>query len=264
MGSISGSAKEGLPMKMGALLGPVLDPSQNGFLAEQARRYEGEGFAGLWMAQAIGRGFMLTDPFVALSQAAAVTTEVKLGTAVLQLPLYHPADVAHRVLSLQQVSGERLVLGVGAGSTASDFAMYDREYAERFSRFDQCLKELRSYLDTGSCGGKSLSPWPETLGRTPLYLGSWGKGVERAADAFDGWIASAAYRTPDEVCDAHARYRAAGGGRAVVSTIQVSGETDLGELREKLTRFDEAGFDEAVVMLLPGAPAPGEVRRLIS
>ena len=58
-------------MKMGALLGPVLDPSQNGFLAEQARRYEGEGFAGLWMAQAIGRGFMLTDPFVALSQAAA-------------------------------------------------------------------------------------------------------------------------------------------------------------------------------------------------
>ena len=251
-------------MKMGALLGPILDPSQNDFLAEQARRYEEEGFAGLWMAQAIGRGFMLTDPFVALSVAAAVTSQVRLGTAVLQLPLYHPADVAHRVLSLLQISGERLVLGVGAGSTANDFATYDRDYSDRFSRFDTCLQELRSYLSTGASGDQSLSPWPDTLGRTPLYLGSWGKGVERAAGSFDGWIASAAYRTPDEVCDAHARYRAAGGGHAVVSTIQISGETDLGELRDKLARFDEAGFDEAVVMLLPGAPDPADVRRLVS
>ena len=96
-----------------------------------------------------------------------------------------------------------------------------------------------------------------------MLFGSWGRGVERAAAEFDGWIASGAYRTVDEVCSAMESYTAAGGGRAVVSTIQISGQTDLGEMREKLARWQEAGFDDAVVMLLPGAPAPERIRPLI-
>jgi hypothetical protein len=59
------------------------------------------------------------------------------------------------------------------------------------------------------------------------------------------------------------RYRAAGGERAIVSTLQVAGDTDLGELKDKLGRFASAGFDDAVVMLLPGAPTAAEVRRLL-
>ena len=86
---------------------------------------------------------------------------------------------------------------------------------------------------------------------------------EGAANSFDGWIASGHYRTVDEVNAALDRYRAAGGGRAIVSTIQVSGDTDLGELQEKLQRFAQAGFDDAVVMLLPGAPTAAVVRQLI-
>jgi hypothetical protein len=94
-------------------------------------------------------------------------------------------------------------------------------------------------------------------------LGSWGRGVARAAREYDGWIASGAYRQPDEVIEALRRYRAAGGGRAVVSTIQLGPRTDLGELRERLGRFAAAGFDDAVVMFLPGAPAPSVVRALV-
>ena len=97
-----------------------------------------------------------------------------------------------------------------------------------------------------------------------MFLGSWGNGVERAAKSFDGWLASAHYRTSDEVVAALQRYRSAGGGRAIVSTIQLGPDIDLGELRDRLARFAEAGFDDAVVMFMPGGPTPAAVRALVS
>ena len=48
----------------------------------------------------MGRGFMLTDPFIVLTTAAAVTEKVELGTAIPQLPLYDPVDIAIKSFSL--------------------------------------------------------------------------------------------------------------------------------------------------------------------
>lgn len=251
-------------MKLSALLGPILNPGRAGAIAEQARTYVGEGFEGLWSAQAIGRGFMMTDPFVALSVAATVSDTVDIGTAVIQVPLYHPADLAHRVLSLQQICGDRLILGVGAGSTQADFDAFGRRHTSRFADFNAALAPLRDFLAHGRSGATDLSPWPAILGAPPIFLGSWGRGVERAAQAFDGWIASGAYRTPEEVVEALARYRQAGGGRAIVSTIQLRADTDLGRLKAVLQQYADAGFDDAVVMFLPGSPSPAHVRALIS
>jgi alkanesulfonate monooxygenase SsuD/methylene tetrahydromethanopterin reductase-like flavin-dependent oxidoreductase (luciferase family) len=251
-------------MRLGALLGPIVDASEPNALADQARRYAGEGFESLWSAQAIGRGAMYTDPFVALSVAAAVTEKVELGTAVVQVPLYHPVDLAHRALSLRQVAGERVLLGVGAGSTQTDFDAFGRDYASRFRTFGESVEVLRQLFEEGRAGETNLSPWPAVLGGLPLLLGSWGKGVERAAASFDGWIASAHYRTPDQVVEALDGYRAAGGRRAVVSTILLGAGTDLGETGDLLGRFAEAGFDDAVVMLLPGGPSATDVRRLVA
>ncbi len=250
-------------MKLGALLGPITDPSRSDFLAEQAKALEGEGFGSLWTAQAVGRGFMLTDPIVALTVAASVTRSVEIGTAVLQVPLYDPLDLAYRVLSLQQVCGDRLRLGVGAGSTQNDFDTFGRDYESRFQDFETALATLREVFAHGGSGARQLSPWPAVQGGPPIFYGTWGKGVERAAQEFDGWIASGMHRTPEQVAAAAARYQAAGGGRAIVSTIQVGKDTDLGELRERFAVFSEAGFDDAVVMLLPGAPEPAAVRALL-
>lgn len=96
-----------------------------------------------------------------------------------------------------------------------------------------------------------------------LFLGSWGNGVEKAARAYDGWIASAMYRDADSVRASLARYRRAGGGRAIVSSILVAPRANLGELRELLHGFADAGFDDAVILPLPGAPVPGAIRSLI-
>jgi len=118
-------------MRMGVLLGPILDPSQADTLAEQARTYAGEEFTSLWSAQAIGRGFMITDPLIALTVAASVTEDVEVGTAVLQIPLYEPMDLASRVFSLQQLAGGRFIFGIGAGSTAADYAVHGRSYEQQ-------------------------------------------------------------------------------------------------------------------------------------
>ena len=250
-------------MRLGALLGPVTGNSPGNLLAEQARTLATEGFDSLWSAQALGRGFMLTDPFVALSVAATAAEDVELGTAVVQAPLYHPMDLAHRIFSLQQVCGNRLIMGLGAGSTPDDFGAYSRPFETRFEDFRAVVDSLRQIFRTGGREHGSLSPWSSVQGGPPLFLGSWGKGVERAAKEFDGWIASAHYRTVEQVIAALGRYREAGGGRAVVSTIQLPAGTDLGELHDRLARFAEAGFDDAVVFILPGGPQPGAVRRLV-
>ena len=76
-------------------------------VARWADRLVAAGFESLWTPHIIGRGSLVPDPFVTLATAAAATRDVELGTATVQVPLYHPADLAHRVLSLMAACGGR-------------------------------------------------------------------------------------------------------------------------------------------------------------
>jgi alkanesulfonate monooxygenase SsuD/methylene tetrahydromethanopterin reductase-like flavin-dependent oxidoreductase (luciferase family) len=156
-------------------------------VAELAKRLVGAGFESLWVPQIIGRGYLVPDPFVTLAVAATATEHVEVGTATLQLPLHHPADLAHRILSLLSVCGDRLALGVSPGSTDADYAAFDRDHAARFRTFDENLARLRVLLAHGRDERADLAPAPSVT--PPLLLGSWGAKVERAAREFDGWLA---------------------------------------------------------------------------
>jgi hypothetical protein len=68
----------------------------------------------------------------------------------------------------------------------------------------------------------------------------------------------------EEILEAHRGYRWSGGKQAIVSTIKLGARTDLVQLRDQLQCYAEAGFDQAVVMFLPGAPRPDQVRSLLS
>lgn len=250
-------------MELGAIITPN-EPADPQSLADLCQQLVADGYTSLWTPHAIGRGQMLTDPLMALAVAATCTDDVLVGTAIAQLPLYAPADVAHRVMSLHQICGDRLILGVGPGSTPDDFAAFGQDFANRFDTFEQSLAALRSFLSTGSYGDTQLTGWPQVGGAPPIYFGTWGKGVERAAAEFDGWIASGMKRTVEQVEAAAARFHAAGGGPSIVSTILLGPKTDLGELRERFERYAAAGFDHAVVMLLPGGPTPAAVRALMA
>ena len=250
-------------MRLGALFGIVSSEPHPTDVADQARRYAGEGFDSLWVPQAVGRGFIIPDPFVTLATAATATESIELGTAIMQIPFYHPTDLAHRIFSLMQVCSDRLTLGVGAGSTETDFVAYEQDYSQRFKTFNATLTQLKILLAEGTNEHADLTPWNSVKGGPPFVLGSWGAGVERAAKEFDGWMASALYRTPDQVVEALGRYRAAGGKRAMVSTIQLTADHDLGQAKDILRRFAEARFDDAIVLLRPGGPTPAEIRALV-
>ena len=249
-------------MKLGAILGPVKTPNDASDLRVQAANLEKAGYESLWAVQAIGRGFTVTDPLIALCIAATVT-KCEVGTAVLQLPLYNPMDLAHRVYSIMQLAENGFVLGLGTGSTKSDFTALSQNYENRFVDFEQKLKQLKEIFQNNGNSEIQLNHWSALEGGPPLLLGTWGKHVKAAASKFDGWIASAHYRTPDEILEGLNQYRSANGKRAIVSTIQVSKDTDIGELKDKLSRFSDAGFDDAVVMFLPGAPSIDQIRSLI-
>ena len=249
-------------MKLGAVLSPV-DGTNAKAITDQAVRLEGAGFSSIWSAQAMGRGFMMSDPFIALSAVAAVTDHVRIGTAILQTPLYHPADVALKSYALAQLSNNRFILGVGAGSTKSDYRIYQADFAGRFELFDKRLAALKHIFDTDLVGDIQLATWP-SVNAPPIYFGTWDRNVSRAATEFDGWITSGMHRNVVQAAEAIKKFRAAGGKHAVVSTIQVLPDQDPGSLREKLIQYQEAGFDEAAVMLFPGGLGPEEVTALIS
>ncbi len=247
-------------MRLGATLAH-LSPGPPIAVGEYAKRLAGEGFESLWVPQVIGRGFLVADPFVTLAVAATATEHVELGTATLQVPLHHPADLAHRMLSLMSVCGDRLTLGVSPGSTAVDYATFDRDHATRFRTFDENLARLRVLLTEGRDEHADIAPRPARV--PPLLLGSWGANVEKAAREFDGWLASGYRSTPDSIVAAHERYRAAGGKRAMVCAIPLRAGADLGPAGEALHRYAEAGFDDAIVIIEPGGPDPGRVRALL-
>ena len=90
-------------------------------MADYARRIEASGFPGIWVGHSLGRGRPTLDPLVALAALATATERVELGISVLQVPLRQPIELAHNVQSVQALSGGRLRLGVGSGSTQGGF-----------------------------------------------------------------------------------------------------------------------------------------------
>lgn len=248
-------------MRLGATLAHLSDAPPFP-VARWADRLVAAGFESLWTPHVIGRGSLILDPFVTLATAAAVTRDVELGTATVQVPLYHPADLAHRMLSLMSVCGGRLTFGISPGSTQDDFATLDRDYPTRFATFHRNAGRLRVLLAQGRDEQAILTPAAPAGRRPALLLGSWGANVERAARDFDGWLASGYRRTPDQIIAAHERYRAAGGQRAIVCAIPLNSQDDLAPAKAVLHRYAQAGFDDAVVAIGPGGPDPEEVRAL--
>ena len=247
-------------MRLGATLVHLADAPPFS-IVPWARRLQAAGFDSLWAPHVVGRGSLVPDPFVALAAAAAVTTGLELGTATVQLPLHHPADLAHRVHSLLCVAGDRLTLGISPGSTRADYAALGRDHSARFEVFRSSTDRLRVLLRDGRDDDVAITA--DVVTAPQLLLGSWGANVERAAQEFDGWLASGFRRSPDQVLEAHERYRAAGGRRAIVCAVPVNSEADLDPTGAALRRYSDAGFDDAVVLIGPDGPDPAAVRALL-
>jgi alkanesulfonate monooxygenase SsuD/methylene tetrahydromethanopterin reductase-like flavin-dependent oxidoreductase (luciferase family) len=257
-------------MRLGIVLPRAEDggrPLEAATLADAARRLEAAGFDSAWVFDSIGRGFLLPDPLAALTVAATATRAIELGTGVLQVPLRRPVELAHRVLTTHLVSGGRLRLGVGAGSTEADFAAVGVDFASRFRQLDESLALMRKLWAGGRVGAAELgTPWPAAAGGPPILIGSWAgsRWVERAAREFQGWVASGARSSWRLIREGIARFRDLGGSRAVLTNVAVrldaaepsSGAPDApfdlvcppAVARERLQYVRDLGFDDVVLV----------------
>ena len=237
-------------MRLGCALAPVRlggGPLGPGTIEEWGRTAEQLGYSSLWTFDAVGRGFMLSEPLISLALAASATEQLELATGIMQLPIRGAADVAHRALTLEAVAPGRVLLGVGPGSTAADFHAFGGDYASRFERFESQWAELRGFVRGGSVGDRELSPWPSIGDGPALALAGWRGGwVERAAVEADAWIASGFHADDDTLADGLARYRAAGGQRAVVTNVQTADGIDAAV--ECIRKLGAMGFDDVVVV----------------
>lgn len=86
----------------------------------------------------------LVDPLIWLTWVGAHTTTLRLATGILVLPQRNPAIVAKEVATLDRLTGGRMILGVGAGWLAEEFAALDVPFEGRGRRLDAYIEALRT------------------------------------------------------------------------------------------------------------------------
>jgi alkanesulfonate monooxygenase SsuD/methylene tetrahydromethanopterin reductase-like flavin-dependent oxidoreductase (luciferase family) len=235
--------------------------------ADLARRIEAAGFPGIWVGDSMGRGRPTLDPLVELAVLAAVTNRVELGIGVLQLSLRHPIELAHRVQSVQALSGGRLRLGVGSGSTRADFELLGLDYDHRFRAMRVALETMHRIWRGEPVNGGTLSLWPGCEGGPPILMGAWRspRWITYAAKECQGWTPSGRYSSWDDLEAGMRIYRDAGGTNAVLANVAVdlanrpesaelAAATNVAlvclpdEARRRLKRMEQLGFDEVLLV----------------
>ncbi len=90
------------------------------------------------------RGKRYWDLLSTLSYLAAVTERIRLATNMVVLPYHHPLEVVKHYGTLDRLSNGRLILGVGVGSLAEEFAMLGRALDGRGARSDDAIRAIRA------------------------------------------------------------------------------------------------------------------------
>jgi alkanesulfonate monooxygenase SsuD/methylene tetrahydromethanopterin reductase-like flavin-dependent oxidoreductase (luciferase family) len=171
-----------------------------GPLLRLAEKAEALGFDSVWAGDSL-LARPRHEPLTLLAAVAGRTRRVKLGTAVLVVPLRNPVLMAHQVATLDQVSDGRVILGAGAGIDApnvhAEFAAAGKPFEKRFGTMLESIRLARR-LWSGEAvdwdgrwkvtGGR-LAPRPVQPGGPPIWGGgSTPASLSRAARNFDGWF----------------------------------------------------------------------------
>jgi alkanesulfonate monooxygenase SsuD/methylene tetrahydromethanopterin reductase-like flavin-dependent oxidoreductase (luciferase family) len=143
-----------------------------------AMRAEELGYHGLWAFQRllVGAGQDLApvyrsvlDPMLTLTYAAARTTRIRLGVAVINLPYLSPAYLAKQAGTLDVLSGGRADLGLGTGWSAVEFAATNSDPNPRGRRTEEYLQALRTLFtdEVAAFRGEFYTVPPSRIGGPP-------------------------------------------------------------------------------------------------
>jgi alkanesulfonate monooxygenase SsuD/methylene tetrahydromethanopterin reductase-like flavin-dependent oxidoreductase (luciferase family) len=147
------------------------------------------------------------DGPTALAAVIEESQDMTLATTVSLPVIRGPAQLAKTLAAIDILSDGRLVVGVGPGSSARDYAAAGIPFDERWPRFGEAIPMLRALLAGDqafngafySSHGIDLEPRPAQRPTPPIWVATWGSpaGLRRVARTGDGWLASAYNTTPE-------------------------------------------------------------------
>jgi alkanesulfonate monooxygenase SsuD/methylene tetrahydromethanopterin reductase-like flavin-dependent oxidoreductase (luciferase family) len=227
-----------------------------GDVRESARYAESVGLDSVWSTDHLVASAPLLDSSVVLATAAAVTERITIGYNVMLLALRPVAWAAKQINTLQLISNNRLVLGVGTGNPAHGdigWRAAGVDFADRGRLTDEALAVLRDLI-----AGK-----PATVGEVevtlspgspvpPIFVaGNGPRAHRRAAKYADGWATIAA--TPDEVRENLDRINELADSKQLKATV-VAPQLN-GNPAEQLAAYEAAGVERIIL------PPTGDWRR---
>jgi alkanesulfonate monooxygenase SsuD/methylene tetrahydromethanopterin reductase-like flavin-dependent oxidoreductase (luciferase family) len=132
------------------------------------------------------------DALTALTVATDSCGQMRLMTSIALLVIRGAAPLAKALAAIDILSGGRVIVGAGPGSSPKDYETVGIPFEERWKRFDEQVPKLRQLW-------RELEPRP-VQDRIPIWIGSWGSeaGLRRTARLGDGWLASAYNTTPSK------------------------------------------------------------------
>jgi probable F420-dependent oxidoreductase len=242
-------------------------------MAETARAADDHGFRALWTADHLlapssqPQFARIFEPLTTLAYIAAITQRVRLGTSVIVLPMRNPFVVAKQAATLDVLSGGRLILGIGVGWSAEEFANVGADFHSRGKRMEEMIRLFRHLWsgDRAPFVGSFYSyedgifdPVPVQGKELPLLIGGRSDVVlKRVARHAAIWQTTSA--SPDIFASIVAKIRAEPGGERVEVGAAYAYTDSIPEAQNAVRAWEHAGAQHLSINF--GPPA-GRVERM--
>lgn len=245
-------------------------------LAAVARAADAAGFAYVAVCdhvaipaeRAEGMSTTWYDTVATLGWLGALTERVRLLSHVYVPAYRHPLATAKAFATLDELSGGRVILGVGAGHVEAEFGVLGVPFAERGRLTDEAIDGIRAaWADEWGWAGFGQRPRPRQAGGPPIWVGgSSPAALRRAAQRGDGWLPQGTLKADMPAAIARIHELRAAAGRMGPFTVgalarpmyvgdpgwEVGRATLAGpaeRLREELASYEAMGVDQVQVRL---------------
>ena len=201
-------------MRLGLRLPQRLGVDLQHDVVEAARTAEAAGYASLWTYERLlfpqtpaesyaelpnvpwpAHSRQAADSLAVLTAAAVATEQVRLGIAVLVAALHTPVQLAKALATIDQISGGRMIAGMGTGWSTDEFQATGATRADRGRFLDETLAVFDAVWGPDPVTFRSprvvidnASVLPKPATKIPVMLGGGSKAVQRIAKRADGWL----------------------------------------------------------------------------
>jgi alkanesulfonate monooxygenase SsuD/methylene tetrahydromethanopterin reductase-like flavin-dependent oxidoreductase (luciferase family) len=201
------------PLKVGVQLPEVEREVRWPEILDMARAIEDFGYDSIWLGEHLLYRWPDRAPrgpweaWATMAGLAAVTSRVTIGPLVACTAFHNPAILAKRADTIDEISGGRFVLGLGAGWNETEFRAFGVPFDHRIARFEEAFTIIRSLLRDGAVDFAGmyyeardceLLPRGPRPGGPPLMIGSTGERMLRITapyvDSWNAWYADTANR----------------------------------------------------------------------